>query len=82
MNIKKLITLEERLEFERQRFLDNFVTNVREVEHLGIKMKICENMNGSTKIYHEERYIQIGMYDNKPLYQQKQLYHLQQKNKK
>jgi hypothetical protein len=71
MTIKKHIILKEILELHRLRFLENFVTNVREVEHIGQKMNICETMTGSTKVFDYDKYEQIGTYDNKPLYQNK-----------
>lgn len=63
------MSLEERLEAQRLRFLNDHVYNVRPVEHLGMKIQIGETLYGSTIVFSEDKYRHIGYYDGQKLYQ-------------
>lgn len=77
--VKPLITLEERLELQRMRFLNDHVYNVREVEHLGMNITLCETLYGSTKVFDHDKYQLIGKYDGLDIYQK--IPHIDKKKK-
>lgn len=64
-------TLEEMLELQRMKVLNDFVINVRDVEHLGMKVTLCETLSGSTKVFDHNRYELIGSYCGIDLYMKK-----------
>lgn len=75
--MNKTLSIDEILSIHQHHIFHKFVTNLREVEHLGVKLTLCEDLNKSTRVYNELDYVHIGTIDlewntyNKDLYMHK-----------